>query len=153
MSGDQPQRLLQQRRVLRLVRPRRAPRRVRQHDDADRSPGALLPVPHSYRRLELRDAGQLRGSKGADGDEELRRKDGDLAVEVRTAAGNLLLVRHPVAAALRIAPRKAADHRRDVHAIPELRLTHAESVEPGEDPAPRRIREWTPVHELMRTGR
>src|SRR3954452_17277452 len=106
-----------------------------QDDDVERAAGAFDPVKDADGILQLRDAGQLRRRQRADGDHELWPEDGQLAVEVRAAAGDLLRVGHAISSALRVAAGKAADHGSDVHAAAERLLIDAEGGKPAKEPS------------------
>ena len=107
-----------------------------------------------YGILQLRDPNELLRRERTDGDDELRREDADLAVEVLAAASNLVGSGNAVASVPGILARKAADHRADVDALSELRFGNAERLgKPAEEPFPGGVCERAPILDLMRAWR
>src|SRR5450432_3899993 len=106
------------------------------------------------RILELRDPDQLRRRERSDRDDQLRFQQRDLAIEMRAAIRDLGLVRHAIAAAFRVLPRKTSNHRSNMDALTKLLLGDAEVVgEPGEEAAAGGVGERTAILDLVRTRR
>src|SRR5688572_28550494 len=117
---------------------------MRQDDHLELMTGAHDAMHAAEGFLQLRDADELLRRERADGNDQLRAEKSELAIEMRRAVRDLGRVGNAVAAALRIAARKAADDRADIDARAKLLLAQAEEIlEPGEQPASRRIGEGT----------
>ena len=101
---------------------------------------------------EHRTADQLLSGECSDGDDHLRREEGNLAIEMRAAPGDLDRIRDAIAATL-LFSRKAANDRAHVHAPPKIVFLHAELREPAEHPPAGGVRKGAPIFDLVRTGR
>jgi len=126
---------------------------MRQHDDVElltRARDAKL-FPHDI--LQFRLADQRHRRERADGDDQPRPQQLNLAIEMRSAVGNLLRRRHAIAARFLIAARKASNHGANVNAASKHLLVDSERSEPAEEPPPGGVREWPPVLDFVRSRR
>lgn len=106
---------------------------MRKHDDIERVSRTCHSVEPADCMLQLGDSDQLPRRKSADGDDQTRTQQQELAVEVLRTVRDFDGVRYAVASRLRVAAGEAADHRTDVNARAEFSLIDPEVVgEPGE---------------------
>ena len=127
---------------------------MRENDDVERPRSASDAKAPANGVLQRTDTGELDRCERADGDEQPRGEQLDLAIEVAAAARDLLLVGDAISATLHFFSGKAANHRGDVDALAELGLRNTELVrKPREKPSSGGVREGTSVDYFVRAGR
>src|SRR5688500_20180211 len=84
---DQLQRLLQQRAILRLVRPGAPSGRMREHDQLERMSAARHAVNAAHDLFQLGDAEELLRGERADGDDDLRSEERRVGKGCRAEGG------------------------------------------------------------------
>ena len=125
---------------------------MRQDHDIKRSIRPADPVSASDDFRQNRASDQLLCGKRSDGDDQFRREQPDLPVEMSGTVGDLLRIRNAIASPFLLS-RKAADDGAHVHAIAELLFGHSQPAKPAEHPPAGRISERTPILYLMRSRR
>lgn len=100
------------------------------------------PVGLPHQILQRRGRKELFCRQRTDGDDQQRLEDPDLTLEVKTATGDLIIRRHPIASSM--SPTgKASNHRRDVHPAAKLVLGDPESGKPAKQRRSGRVGEGT----------
>lgn len=123
-----------------------------QDDNIKRSirPAHLVSASDDFR--QNRGSDELLCRERSDGDDQFRREQRDLPVEMSGAVGDLLQIGNAIASPFLLS-RKAADDGAHVHAVAELLFGHSQPAEPAEHPPAGRVSERTPILYLMRSGR
>ena len=125
---------------------------MRQDDNIKRSVRPADPVSASDDFRQNRGSDQLLCRERSDGDDQFRREQRDLPVEMSGAVGDLLRIGNAIASPTFLSG-KAADDGAHVHAVAELLFGHSQPAKPAEHPPARRVGEWTPILYLMRARR
>ena len=126
---------------------------MRQHDDIERLPGARGAKFPPDNAFQFRLTEERHRGESADGDDQSRLKQLDLAIEMCRAIRNLVRRRHAIAARLLIAAGKAANHRAHVDAASKLLFVDAEGLEPAEETPSSGVRERPLVFDFVRARR